>query len=419
MRAVTASLLDRAGLHYFTLYATLNGVMQGAFTLGNVVLKKTLNADELAIGVVSALSVVSLLIGIFGSELVVGRDKRPFIFWLGLLSRGSFLLFFFCRDVVSFIAVSAVFFFLNALLMPAVYSMWQANVSAVARSRLWGLTITAATLISMAATYVAGRLLDHDEWAYTWLLPAGGLLGILSILILAQSPLRGKYKLENAPVAINIRQVVIQPIVSFFELLKRDRQFFHFEVAFFFYGMALMLLFPVMPHFMVDAAQMNYEQAGIASGILSQVGIVALSPLWGRLMDRSGPVQLCMIIFAILATFPAILLLGLHITQSVPLYLVVYGGYLVFGCAMAGISVAWSLGPVHFAGSADASGYSGAHVTITGIRGAFAPIAGAIGLKYLGFEPVFIASALLFLIGSAGMLLITRRQRRGYYSVAQ
>ncbi|HES58763.1 MAG TPA: MFS transporter, partial [Firmicutes bacterium] len=194
MRAVSASLLDRAGLHYFTIYAALNGVMMGVFNLGNVVLKKTLNADELAIGVISALSVVALLFGIFGSELVVGRDKRPFIFWLGLLSRGSLVLFFFCRDVTSFIVVSGLFYFLNALLMPAVFSMWQANVSAVARSRLWGLTVTAATLISMAATYVASRVLDHDPWSYTWLLPAGGVVAVLSILILAQSPLRGKYK---------------------------------------------------------------------------------------------------------------------------------------------------------------------------------------------------------------------------------
>lgn len=419
MRAVSASLLDRAGLHYFTIYAALNGVMQGVFTLGNVVLKKTLNADELAIGAIAALSVVALLLGIFGSELVVGRDKRPFIFWLGLLSRGSFLLFFFCRDPASFIVVATLFYFLNALMMPAVFSMWQANVSAVARSRLWGLTVTTATLISMAATYVAGRVLDHDPWSYTWLLPAGGLIAMLSIFILAQSPLRGQYKLENAAVPVNVRQIVIRPIQSFVELLKRDRLYLHFEMAFFLYGFAVMLLFPVMPIFMVDAAQMNYEQAGIASGILAQVGLVLLSPVWGQLMDRSGPVKLCAIIFAILATFPGILLLGLHMADSFPLYLVVYGGYLVFGCAMAGINVAWSLGPIHFAGSADASGYSGAHVTITGIRGVLAPLTGAIVLKYLGYEPVFIASMSLFLVGCAGMLIIAWRQRRGYYIAGQ
>jgi MFS family permease len=270
----------------------------------------------------------------------------------------------------------------------------------------------------MAAAYLAGRLLDYDPWSYTWLIPASGLVAVLSIMILAQSPLRGRYKLENEATAVNARQMVVQPILSFVELLKRDRHFFHFEIAFFFYGMALMLLFPVMPYFIVDAAQMSYEQAGIASGILAQVGVVVLSPLWGRLMDRSGPVQLCAIIFALLSTFPAILLLGMYIAGSFPLYLMVYGGYLVFGCAMAGINVAWSLGPVHFAGSADASGYSGAHVTITGIRGMVAPIAGALVLKYLGYEPVFIASMLMFLLGSAGMVLIARRQRRGYYKAA-
>jgi hypothetical protein len=49
----------------------------------------------------------------------------------------------------------------------------------------------------------------------------------------------------------------------------------------------------------------------------------------------------------------------------------------------------------------------------------FAPIIGAVGLKYLGFAPVFSASMLLFICGSIYMYIIVRRQRRGYYSAGQ
>lgn len=417
LRLVSASLMDRVGLHFFTLYATLNGVLGGVFTLGNVVLKKTLNADELAIGVISAISVAVLLLGIFGSEAIIGRDKRPFIFWLGFLSRGSFLLFFFCRDVVSFIAVSALFYILNALMMPAVFSMWQSNISSEARNRLWGLTVTVATLVSMVAAYLAGMALDHDAWSYTWVLPVGGVFGIIGIALLAQSPLRGHHRMSKESIQFDFHKVAVQPVKSFIKLLRTDKRFFHFEVAFFLYGFALMLMFPVMPPYIVDVAMMNYKQAGIATGILAQIGMLLLSPVWGILMDRKGPMVLCASVFSILVLFPGILVIGTNLNQGVvPLAWFVYASYLVMGIAMAGVNVAWSLAPVHFAGKADASGYSGAHVTITGIRGSIGPLLGAVGLKFLGYSPVFIASAVLFILAALGMLAINHLNRKGYYS---
>ncbi len=48
-RIVTLPLLDRVGLHYFTLQASLNAVLGGVFTLSAVVLRKTLEAGQQAI----------------------------------------------------------------------------------------------------------------------------------------------------------------------------------------------------------------------------------------------------------------------------------------------------------------------------------------------------------------------------------
>ena len=149
LRLVDGSLLDRIGLHFFTIYAVLGGVMGGTFTLHSFVLKEALNGTTFQVALISVLGSVTLLLGIFGSELVDGRDKRPFIFWMGLISRGSFLLYLFVWDAWSFIAVSTLFFVTNALLMPSVFAMWQANVSQASRNRLWGLTVTLATLVSM------------------------------------------------------------------------------------------------------------------------------------------------------------------------------------------------------------------------------------------------------------------------------
>ena len=405
LKLVNAPLMDRIALHYFTAYSSLNAVMWGSATLGAIVLRKTLHASEMQIGLVSAIGSASLLIGIFGSELVMGRDKRPFIFWVGLLSRGTLLLYLLCHSAWAFIVITSVFSVLHAFLIPAVFGWWHNNVSLEARSRLWGMTAMVTTLISMAAAYATGIALHHDPQWYRWVFALSGVIAMAGVIMLVVAPMRGQYKLNEEPPVNSWRQIVVQPIVSFYTLLKRDRRFLHFEGAYFLYGCALMLTFPVIPIYIADIAKMDYDQAGLALGIMSQIGVVLLSTAWGRMMDLRGPVITSAYDFAILAAFPVVLLLGpLHASIGVPLYLGVYAAHIIQGIGMAGVNVTWSLAPLYFAGNQDSSLYSGAHVTLTGIRGAFMPTLGALGLMYFGYNVVFMASSLLFLMAAAGML---------------
>ena len=219
--------------------------------------------------------------------------------------------------------------------------------------------------------------------------------------------MRGKYKLSSELPRLNLNKLLAEPIRGFIALLKRDKPFLHFEIAFFLYGSALMLLMPVMPFYLKDVAGMSYAQVGIAQGPLAMAGVIMLSPVWGKYMDGRGPAALCTLIFAILSLFPLGLLYGMQGLASSTLILVIFGAYLIFGIGMSGINVAWSLAPVSFAKGADASPYSGAHVTITGIRGAIAPMLGAI-MMTISYEVVFISSATLFLLGSIGMILHRR-----------
>lgn len=410
LKLVPAPLLDRVGLHYFVVASSLGALMTGVFTLSAIVLRKTLGANEFQVAAFTALGAIALLIGIFGGEVVQDRDKRPLIWWVGLVSRGAFLLFLFCHSIWSFLLISAVFFLFNALLTPAVYALWQANVSAESRSRLWGHVAVVTTVLAMLVAYLSGVVLDHDPWSYRWLYAIGGVAGIAGVYILARSPVRGQYKLSPRLARPTFAQLVIQPVRGFTTLLRTDRRFLHFEAAFFLYGVAFMLLAPVMPIYMVDTAKMTYAQAGIATGLLGQLGVVFVSVTWGKMMDRLGPAKLCALIFAVLALFPAVLLWGSMFPKSVALLLwSVYVGHVIFGIGMSGINIAWSLGPVSFAGGRDASSYLGTHLTLTGLRGAIAPLLGALGFSLFGYRAVFVASLVFFLLGSAGMIHLARR----------
>ena len=415
LRLVSGSLIDRVNLHFFTVYTTLSGILQGVFTLSQFVMIKALDATEFHLAIINSLAPMSLLIGIYGSELSASRDKRPAILWLGMLSRGSFLLFLLVHDVWSFIVVSAIFFIFNSLLMPSVFGMWQSNVSATARNKLWGITVTLTTIFSMLGAFFAGQTLDHNPDSFRWIFAVSGLLGMFGVATLALAPLRGKYKLSRRVYRPSFVKAVVQPIKTFRKLLAEDTRFRQFESYFFCYGFALMLMSPVLPHYMTDVVEMNYKQAGLASGLLSQLGVLFLPPLWGKLMDRRGPEKLCAIVFALLALFPGVLLIAplLEALGMSKLY-IVYLSHIFMGVGMSGISVAWSLAPVSLAGKRDSSAYTGAHVTITGIRGSIAPLLGAVVLTYMGYSAVFAASTALFLIGAGGMFVLMRRYAKAH-----
>jgi MFS family permease len=412
LRLLRPGLLDGVSLHFFSVSAALQAVLSGAMTVSSVVLKKSLHAGDLQMGWFMALGGISLLIGIFASEFIVGRDKRPFIWRVGLIGRCLCLGFTLAVSPWAFILLSGAFSMLNNALIPATTALWQANISRVNRNALWGMTLTINTLISMIAAWLTGVLLDRDPFAYRWIFPLAGVLALAGIWVLARAPLRGAYRYMHAtPPPRTPHSVFVKPVLGFLELLRGDRDFARFENFFFMYGVAFMILAPVVPSFMVDVAGMRFEQTQFAGGVLFQLGGLLLPSLWGRLMDRTGPYKLCGIIFSILALYP-LLLLAAPASHGIgiPLVMVVYLAHAVFGAGMAGLNVAWNLAPISFAGKADSGMYTGAHVTLTGIRAMLAPFLGALVLKHFGYSWVFGLAAAIFTVASSWMWWLYRQK---------
>ena len=72
-----------------------------------------------------------------------------------------------------------------------------------------------------------------------------------------------------------------------------------------------------------------------------------------------------------------------------------------YGLGMGGGRLAWQIGHLHFSRSEEAELYMGIHVSLTGLRGLFAPLAG-MWLWYLIGWPVWVI-ALCFALGSLMM----------------
>jgi predicted MFS family arabinose efflux permease len=190
------------------------------------------------------------------------------------------------------------------------------------------------------------------------------------------------------------RKILLDPIHRSLHLLKENKAFAAFERSFSIYGMGFIMMQPIIPIYMVDKLNLSYTNNFLAKGVLSQIGLLLLSPIIGKLHDRMHPFRFISASFALLMVFPILFVISsLWAGEPVVAVVIVFIAYTIFGVAMAGINVAWNMSSIFFAGKDDASMYQSVHVTMTGIRGMIAPVLGFALLKLVGLTSVFIVAA--------------------------
>ena len=132
----------------------------------------------------------------------------------------------------------------------------------------------------------------------------------------------------------------------------------------------------------------------MAKGILSQIGMLLLSPVLGKLHDKMHPLKYIGFSFALLMVFPLLFVLSsIWAGESAIAVAIVFLAYSIFGVAMTGVNMAWNMSSIFFAGTQDAAMYQSVHVTLSGVRGLMAPVLGFALLRLVSIESVFIVAA--------------------------
>ena len=196
------------------------------------------------------------------------------------------------------------------------------------------------------------------------------------------------------------KEFFLTPLRRAFQLLKTNKPYAHFQRDFTLYGFGFLSLAPVIPIFMVDNLNLNYTHSFISKGILAQIGFLILSPIFGRLHDNFHPFKFASYSFGAIALFPLLLIITGLFTNVVYSLIAIYFTFLIYGFAMSGVNMAWNMSSIHFAGNEDASMYQSLHITITGIRGLFAPVLGILAKNYLGIYGAFFMSFCFFATAS-------------------
>jgi len=370
-------------------FSLFNGLAFGVvLSLQEVIAKKALAATPTQITILfMSLSIARFSSILFTQIMQKYRNYRKFLIIAGIVQILSMSMIFFVNTAWAFIVLIWIFQIPQGIINPALNFIFSKNYDKNRRGKRVGIAISIMNLFALSASYGAGVILDINQQYFRPILFAVGLLAGLASFIIASisTPDREITPFEN-------------PFKNMVKIFRRNRAFWYFKRNFFIYGFAFLLIGPIIPMFLVDVLHMSYKEVAFSRGVLSMFGLVFLAPFSGKIYDRHNPFQFASKPFAFLALFPLLLLISASFGRFFA-----YSGFVIKSLTMAGVSIVWNLGSIFFSEHDQEATYQSIHITMTGIRGISAPLAGLISMTVLGYNWTFIISAVIFLTASAMM----------------
>lgn len=406
-----ASIEEKKAFYLHLIFSILDGIILGVLALNEYVLIKGLHGSSYQIGILFQFTTIVLLISVPLSEILKRTvRKKKMLRTVAIVTRLPLLILVFFPKTISehtdmfsyqviFLSIFLIYYLANPMIMPIINSFLKTNYKHENFSKLYGYSSTANKIVMLIATFVFGLLLDKYSSAYTYVYPSLAFLGVSSIFILTQI----KYSPKVSKNKRSLREALKEIIANIFNILKTNKAFRDFEIGFMFYGLAWLVTIAVIALFLEHFLKLNYSSIAFYKNFYTTVSIL-LTPFFGKLLGRLNPRK-----FGIYTFFAMLLyLFFMGLTEYFPSFIEVFGvkiyytlliSFLSYGIFGAMMGLLWYIGSVYFAKDDDVAEYQSIHLSLTGFRGAFAPLAGVMLFEYIGYSGVFAIGIISLIIG--------------------
>lgn len=356
-------------------------LMEGGFVA--VVAAKAFEVDPWVIAVISASPMFGNLSSFFWNRISTARPKVPMVVTLQVLVLCCVLAIAASpqSEWGVWVLVGSVIScrLLIAGIITARSVTWSLNYGRGMRARVTGRLQVIASLVVVLTTSLAGLVLDAHPENFRWLYGGGALIGLI-----------GAWSFSHVHVSGEKRQRVLErqgdehgsTRNQFFSILRADSQYARYQLYQFTSGVAAMMLEPALVYLVSRQMGASYVASiGITMIIPFLLNLTTL-PLWARYLDRVHVTEFrarqnAGWVVGVLVMFWGAWTMSLWWLAA---------GRVIVGIVNGGGSLAWQLGHNDFAPKDLLSAYMGVHVTLTGVRGAFAPFLGM--ALYVGWSDV-------------------------------
>ena len=348
---------------------------------------------------------------IFWNQFYTRVSTTTYLFTVSMLACVPIAVMGFARDIHLILICLVLAAFGGAgggsALSPINADLLRSCYSQGVRGRVFGIIVAAQYLGVMLAGQGMGSWLDRDPNAYRYFLPLSAILFGVGLWMFARISATPTFGARSRP-EVKTGEAWWAPLRDMGKILRTDKRFAAYEMAFMSYGVGWMICTALVPLIANDRLHLVYAEFAAATVVALQVTMIVMLVPMGRLVDRVGPVRLAAGSFLWLTIYPVGLLLA---TTKFGL-----GSFTVlYAMGMVGVHLTWTLGPVFFAPEPSrAPHYLAVHGTLVGIRGIVVQGIG-VGLYSLTgeFWPPMVLAAMGFSWAAWRMRRLARDMKQG------
>jgi MFS family permease len=390
--------------YFFALRAALVGAVAGGvgMLLQNIA-TSILHAGPWQLALLTSLDGAGMILAFFWGGFAARRPKMPLVFWPRVFAAAVFFALSWVGSPLLFCALVGTMGLVGNIGAPAAAGITSSNYPARLRGMISGFTQRWAMLISVSVGVVGAEILQRHGWLYRGILPVGGLFALAGALIFLRVKVRGEGHLEEP----GPEEPPFRPFAAF-EVLARDGLFRTYMFDFFFFGLANLMMLPVIYIILRDDFGADFREIQWTNVIIPAATGIATAGFWGRVIDRSNPVSMRAWMNVVWVVLPLSYLLAprhpvdLGFLTLKPVHFIWFGSF-VQGSVAAGQGLVWTLGTNYFARREDVPLYQGVHIGLTGVRALVGPF---LGPAYVAlFDVPKDGRRMLCLLGSAMMIL--------------
>ena len=413
---------EKTAFRLHMIYSGIEGIILGVLALNEYVFIHSLRGSNYQLAFLFQFStIVFLFLVIFNQLRKRIRNKRKMLRITGLVTRLPLLLLIIIpRSEAAltgqsgwhylFLFVFLIYFSGNIIIYPAINVLLKTNYRHDYFGKLYSYATSLNKIIILIATFSYGLLLDHDHYAFTYVFPMIGILGVGSLFVLSNIDYS---RVVQHPDSLAFMASVKQSFLNMVHILKTNKPYLHFEIGFMLYGFSFMVSVTIINIFFQDALQLNYSSVAFYKNAYNILAILLL-PFFGRLLSRLDPRRFAAITFAALFLY----ILFLLITEFVPGYTELLGikiyymlliGVVFYGIFAAMMALVWYIGSAYFCKPEEADDYQSVHLSLTGVRSLFAPLFGVYFYELMGFTGTFLLTMAALLAAMALMRWSYRR----------
>lgn len=406
-------------------YSVLEGVILGALALNEFVFLKSLKGTDYNMGLLFLFSTAVMVFSLFFSEIVKRTLKKGRLLkWVAVATRLPLLLLvFFPENVVEltnavtyhyiFLGIFLIYFFASPVTIPVVNLYLKQIYSHINFGSLYSYATSISRVVLLFTTFGFGIWLDYNPFAFRYVYPFLGILGIISVFIFTKIPYQEP--VEKPVFKKGLLAAVSSSISEMKQVLKTNKPYRDFEIGFMLYGFAFMITVSVIKIFFEKVLELNYSSISLYLNLQVVMSIILL-PFFGKMLGRIDPRKFAIITFSSLIFY----ILFIALSEFFPVHFFLWDfkiyyflilSFIAYSVFAATNGLLWWIGSAYFCKPAEAGFYQSVHVSLTGIRALFAPLLGIFFYDVFGFFITFLV-AIFSLLASVILMYISYRTEK-------